>query len=245
MWVLWCIIYISNLKKKDPGISYCFPIPQSTYLRMDQWGLSKRQFEANANMIKNPYANAGNTGNVNSSPGLGKSPGKGHGNPLQYSCLKNPMARGAWWATVHGEPEEPGGLQSMGSQRNLAGYSPWGARGAWRATVHGEPEEPGRLHTVRGVTKVGQYWAHIHNSRLWPVPDLKISTRERDREMETQTWSIFFQLFKRVFINFNDIAQFCRQKAFGIVISTINFIFMSNYHSISSHHTGQKQCSCS
>ena len=73
-------------------------------------------------MIKNPYANAGNTGNVNSSPGLGKSPGKGHGNPLQYSCLKNPMARGAWWATVHGEPEEPGGLQSMGSQRNLAGY---------------------------------------------------------------------------------------------------------------------------
>ena len=85
-------------------------------------------------MIKNPYANAGNTGNVNSSPGLGKSPGKGHGNPLQYSCLKNPMARGAWWATVHGEPEEPGGLQSMGSQRSLAGYSPWGARGTWQAT---------------------------------------------------------------------------------------------------------------
>ena len=68
-------------------------------------------------MIKNPYANAGNTGNVNSIPGLGKFPGKGHGNPLQYSCLKNPMARGAWQATVHGEPEEPGGLHSVGSQR--------------------------------------------------------------------------------------------------------------------------------
>ena len=35
-------------------------------------------------------------------PGLGRSPGEGNGNPLQYSCLENPMDRGAWWATVHG-----------------------------------------------------------------------------------------------------------------------------------------------
>ena len=35
-------------------------------------------------------------------PGLGRSPGRGHGNPLQCSCLENPMDRGAWWATVHG-----------------------------------------------------------------------------------------------------------------------------------------------
>ena len=35
-------------------------------------------------------------------PGLGRSPGKGNGNPLQYSCLKNPIDRGAWWATIHG-----------------------------------------------------------------------------------------------------------------------------------------------
>ena len=35
-------------------------------------------------------------------PGLGRSPGEGNGKPLQYSCLKNPMDRGAWWATVHG-----------------------------------------------------------------------------------------------------------------------------------------------
>ena len=34
-------------------------------------------------------------------PGLARSPGGGHGNPLQYSCLENPMDRGAWWATVH------------------------------------------------------------------------------------------------------------------------------------------------
>ena len=35
-------------------------------------------------------------------PGSGRSPGEGHGNPFQYSCLENPMDRGAWWATVHG-----------------------------------------------------------------------------------------------------------------------------------------------
>ena len=41
-------------------------------------------------------------GNPGSIPGSGRSPGGGHGNPLQYSCLENPMDRGAWWATVHG-----------------------------------------------------------------------------------------------------------------------------------------------
>ena len=47
-------------------------------------------------------ASAPNTGDLGSNPGLGRSPGKGNGNPLQYSCLENPMGGGAWWATVHG-----------------------------------------------------------------------------------------------------------------------------------------------
>ena len=46
-------------------------------------------------VVKNPPANAGDTGDVGSIPGLGSSPGKGDGNPLQYSCLENPMDRGA------------------------------------------------------------------------------------------------------------------------------------------------------
>ena len=46
-------------------------------------------------------ASACNAGDQGLIPGLGRSPGQGNGNPLQYSCLVNPMDRGAWWATVH------------------------------------------------------------------------------------------------------------------------------------------------
>ena len=46
-------------------------------------------------------ASACNAGDLDLIPGLGRSPGEGNGNPLQYSCLENPMDRGAWWATVH------------------------------------------------------------------------------------------------------------------------------------------------
>ena len=52
--------------------------------------------------VKNPPANAGDTKDVGSIPGLGRSLGGGNGNPFLYSCLKNAMDRGAWWATVHG-----------------------------------------------------------------------------------------------------------------------------------------------
>ena len=52
-------------------------------------------------VVKNLPANAGDTGDPESIPGSGRSPGGGHSNPLQYSCLENPMDRGVWWATVH------------------------------------------------------------------------------------------------------------------------------------------------
>ena len=56
-------------------------------------------------VVKNPPANAGAEGDLGLIPGCGRSPGGGNGNPLQYSCLENPMGRGAWWATVHGVAE--------------------------------------------------------------------------------------------------------------------------------------------
>ena len=53
--------------------------------------------------VKNPFANAGDLGLI---PGSRRSPGEGNGNPLQYSCLGNPMDRGTWQATVHGVAKE-------------------------------------------------------------------------------------------------------------------------------------------
>ena len=53
-------------------------------------------------VVKNPPASAGDIKDVGLIPGSGRSPGGGHGNSLQYSCLENPMDRGAWQATIHG-----------------------------------------------------------------------------------------------------------------------------------------------
>ena len=52
-------------------------------------------------VVKNLPANVGNAGDLGLISGLGRSPGEGSGNPLQYSCLENSMGRGAWWTTVH------------------------------------------------------------------------------------------------------------------------------------------------
>ena len=53
-------------------------------------------------MVKNPPANAGDSRDLHSIPGSGRSPGEGNGYPPHYSCLENSMDRGAWWTIVHG-----------------------------------------------------------------------------------------------------------------------------------------------
>ena len=61
-----------------------------------------RGFPGGALVVKNLLVNAGDVKNARSIPGLGRSPGGGNGNPLQYSCLENPKDRGAQWATTQG-----------------------------------------------------------------------------------------------------------------------------------------------
>ena len=63
--------------------------------------LAVRCFPGGA-VVKNPPAKAGDPGDVGSIPGLGRSPGGRNGNPLQYSCLENPIDRAAWHTTIHG-----------------------------------------------------------------------------------------------------------------------------------------------
>ena len=73
---------------------------------------SSRQIFQVAQMVKRPPANAGDTGDSDLIPGLGRPPGGGNGNPLQYSCLENSMDRGAWRATVHGVAKSQTGLSN-------------------------------------------------------------------------------------------------------------------------------------
>ena len=67
-------------------------------------------------MVKNPPANAGDIGDPGSIPELGRSPGGGHGNPLQYSCLD----RGVWWATVHGVAKSRTRLKRLSTHAGCA-----------------------------------------------------------------------------------------------------------------------------
>ena len=64
-------------------------------------------------------ANAGDLRDVSSIPGSGKSSGGGHGNPLQYSGLENPMDRGAWWATVHRVAKNQTPLKQLSTHTHL------------------------------------------------------------------------------------------------------------------------------
>ena len=80
-------------------------------------------------VVKNPPANAGDAGDKGSIPGWGRSPRGGHGNPLQYSCLENPMDRGAWRATVYGVTKSRTGLKWLSKHVYTGWYnSPEGGR---------------------------------------------------------------------------------------------------------------------
>ena len=75
-------------------------------------------------MVKNPPANAGGIRDVGSIPGSVRSPGRGRGNPLQDSCLENPVDRGTWWATVHNVTKS--GTQLKGLNTHACTMLCWG-----------------------------------------------------------------------------------------------------------------------
>ena len=68
-------------------------------------------------VVKNPPANSEDTRDAGSIPGLGRSPGGGHGNPLQNSFLESPMDRGAWQATVHSDKQSRTRLEQLSDMR--------------------------------------------------------------------------------------------------------------------------------
>ena len=70
-------------------------------------------------MVKNPPTNSGDGRGMGLIPGLGQSPGRGHGNPLQYSCLGNPMDRGTWWAAVHWVTKELDTTERLNNKKRI------------------------------------------------------------------------------------------------------------------------------
>ena len=72
-------------------------------------------------VVKKPPAIAGDIRDADSVLGLGRSPEEGKGNPLQYSCLENPMDRAAWWATVHGVTKSQTRLKQLSTAQSSYG----------------------------------------------------------------------------------------------------------------------------
>ena len=82
-------------------------------------------------LVKNPSANAGDVRDAGSIPGLGRSPGGGHGNQLQYSCLENPLDSGAWRATVHGITKSRKWLKQLSMHTHKSVYKIKISEGTW------------------------------------------------------------------------------------------------------------------
>ena len=99
----WITDFLIIKGHSTPSLFSSHPIPylssKTTTILLFPFDSRKRKRLIQGSMLKNPPANVEDAGWI---PGSGRSPGGGNGNPLQYSCLVNPMDRGACWATVHG-----------------------------------------------------------------------------------------------------------------------------------------------
>ena len=87
--------------EKDVGYKI-LEIGSFEHLRSKNRVYDQREFFSQASLVAQMVESAGSVGDLGLIPGLGKSPGEGNGNPLQDSCLENPMAGGAWQSTVYG-----------------------------------------------------------------------------------------------------------------------------------------------
>ena len=92
-------IYIYLCQSAHTCLKGNFQITLFKKLFIFYWSIADSQMVL---LVKNPPANAGDVRNVGSFPGLGGSPGGGHGNPLLYYSLEDPVDSRAWWTTVHG-----------------------------------------------------------------------------------------------------------------------------------------------
>ena len=81
--------------------------------------LLPRSFPDGTSGKKPPHPSSGDIRDASSTPGSGRSPGGGYDIPLQYSCLENPMDRGAWWATVHRDAKSQTQLRQLSTVQKI------------------------------------------------------------------------------------------------------------------------------
>ena len=127
-----------------------------------------------SSVVKNLPTNAGDTGSI---PGLGRSPGEGNGNSLQYSCLGNPTERGTWQATVHGVTKGSDSTQPLNNNKALylvifstnsyLRHVEW-----WITGLFNPPSCPPRkalsTHFTDGETE-DKYFTKDHTPNKWPM----------------------------------------------------------------------------
>ena len=88
---------------KKKNLTLCVPLPaQAGHAHFHSWVIIKYKPDRGFPSRSDSKESACSAGDLGSVPGLGRFPGEGNGNPLQYSCLENSMDRGTWWGTVHG-----------------------------------------------------------------------------------------------------------------------------------------------
>ena len=106
--------------------SHCVPsfLPSTQVERTNSIFQGYRDHRASQAVPVNPPANARDPKDVASVPGSERSPGGGHGNPPWYSCLENPMDRGAWWGTVHAVPKSWTQWSDLARTNTIQGQCP-------------------------------------------------------------------------------------------------------------------------
>ena len=139
-------------------------------------------------------ASACNAGDLGSIPGLGRCPGEGNGNPLQYSCLENPMDRGAWWATVQGVAKSRTWLSDFTLLEQRKKH--WGLSLGLEDSHSGREKEG----DIRSTTLLKNHWAESSVRMNWGFYCLFYKETWEAGLLSYSSWKLLHSSASRTFI---------------------------------------------
>ena len=141
-----------------------------------------------AQMLKCLPVSACNVGDLGSIPGSGRSPGEGNSNRLQYSCLENPMDRGAWWAAVHGVAKS----WTLLSHKLPTSTRSWKKQESSRKTSISALLTMPKPLTVWITINCGKFWKRWEYQMTWSASweiCMQVRKQQLELDMEQQTGS--------------------------------------------------------